>query len=228
MEPNNVWTPEEDAKITQMKAEGKTAQEIASALGRSFSAVNTRWYNLKKAREQGDEKTPETIEKTEGEMSALEKTMSEIITEQKGEIDRLNGAIKDLERSLCKAHEENTRLLDQIGVLTEKAASLESDHQDTATTLAKTEEQLDEALQSGRDTELELKKARERLEALEGDSKIGADLVRDKEATISRMREMIAKKDSKIEELETNLNRATNVALGMAEKFLQSDVAVFN
>jgi hypothetical protein len=41
------WTPEEDARLTQMVAQGKPGRSIATSLRRSLSAVASRKTHLK-------------------------------------------------------------------------------------------------------------------------------------------------------------------------------------
>lgn len=42
------WTPEADAKLLKMHAEGRSASDIGGELGRSVTAVHSRIHNLKK------------------------------------------------------------------------------------------------------------------------------------------------------------------------------------
>ena len=43
---NNAYSPQQDAVIKSMKAEGRSYQEIADNLGRTTESVKKRWYRL--------------------------------------------------------------------------------------------------------------------------------------------------------------------------------------
>ena len=205
------WTDEEDAKLLSMKAEGKSHEEMAAELHKSPDQCKNRLYYLRKVKGKfglTDKTEPAVDEKAEiatkpeetpqeeqkGELNDLEKTMAETITEQKAEIDRLYGDVEDLESSLCKANEENTRLYDQISSLTEKVASLESELQNTATALAQTETALDGEREAMRNVCAELEKAK----AVETDFK---SMVESYAAEAAEYKKRLTEVDRKYEEL---------------------------
>ena len=41
------WTPEEDALLHELKSDGLVLDEIATRLGRSGAAVDSRWYSIR-------------------------------------------------------------------------------------------------------------------------------------------------------------------------------------
>lgn len=208
------WTEEEDAKLLSMKAEGKSHDDMAAELHKSPDQCYKRLYYLKKVKGKygvTDKTEPAAAEKADvttqpeeqkGELNDLEKTMAETITEQKAEIDRLYGDVEDLESSLCKANEENTKLYDQIGTLTEKVASLESELQNTATALAQTETALDEEREAMRNVCAELEKAK----AVETDFK---NMVESYAAEAAEYKKRLAAVDIKYEELSREFSQDT-------------------
>lgn len=48
-EPRRLWTPEEDARLIAMRAEGLSVKQAAAALGRPFRATHLRIYVLRKS-----------------------------------------------------------------------------------------------------------------------------------------------------------------------------------
>lgn len=217
------WTEEATNTFLTMKQEGKTAKEIAAALNTTEQAIYSKTKAMKNKLSQIKNPAKKKDPPKTAELNDLEKVMSETITEQKGEIDRLHGDVKDLERSLCEAHEENTKLLDQIRDLTEKVASLESELLDKASALTSTEEQLDECLGDLQKAKEAYEHTQERLEELENRYKDDTETIYKRDAAIKAFRELIANKDEKIFKLEHDLKRATNIALGITEKFLQNE-----
>lgn len=242
------WTDEQDEKLLSMKAEGMSWDEMAVKLNMDPVQVKNRLYYLKKVKgkfgltdktETDTTPQPEGLthseepqeEEQEGELNDLEKVLAETITEQKAEIDRLQGTVKDLEECLCKAHEENTRLYDQIGTLTEKVASLESELKDTATALEQTENQLDEEREALRNAAAELEKAK----ALEDDFKSMVEtyaaetekykgmyykLDRKYEEMSHEFTEILRGKDDRIAQMEAEDKRLTKLIIGLTEERL--------
>lgn len=245
------WTDEEDAKLLSMKAEGKSHDEMAAELKKTPDQCKNRLYYLRKvkgkfglsdktepsaadqaiARTQPKE-TPQ--EEQKGELNDLEKTMAETITEQKEEIDRLNGDVADLGGSLCLANEENTRLLDQIGTLTEKVASLESEIADTKNALAQTETQLDEERAAMRNVCADLEKAKsleadytsmiEKYAAEAAEYKKRLAAVDMKYEELSReFSEDTVEKNQRIAELEATIERYRNLIIVQAERIMRHE-----
>lgn len=224
------WTKEQDEKLLAMKAEGKSSSEMAIEINKTVEPCDQktaeqcyqRLYYLKKVKGKygvtnATETAPSAAEKAEvttpseglthseeqkGELNDLEKVLAATITEQEAEIDRLRGDVKDLEGGLCQAHEENTRLYDQIGPLTEKVASLESELQNTATALAQTETELDKEREAMRNVCAELEQAK----AAEDDFK---SMVESYAAEAAEYKKRLAAVDMKYEELSREFSQDT-------------------
>lgn len=237
------WTDEEDAKLLSMKAEGKSHEEMAGEFHKTAEQCYNRLYYLQKVKGKygvTDKTEPGAAEKAEattqteetpqeeqkGELNDLEKTMAETITEQKAEIDRLYGDVEDLESSLCKANEENTRLYDQIGSLTEKVASLESELQNTATALAQTETALDEEREAMRNVCAELEKAKaaeaEYQSMIEAYAIVKVELQNRLDENERNYTETLRGKDDRIAQLERENKRLLNLIVGLTEERLES------
>lgn len=226
------WTDEEDAKLLSMKAEGKSHEEMADELKKTPDQCYNRLYYLRKVKGKfglTDKTEPAAAEKAEattkpeetpqeeqkGELNDLEKTMAETITELTSENDDLKGTVADLEGSLCLADDENTRLLDQIGTLTEKVASLESELTDTKNALAQTETALDEEREAMRNVCADLEKAKE---AEAGLTQMVESAVKAKEDYRSRLVEV----NRKYEELSLEYSENSQ-DLSRAIKYLNTE-----
>lgn len=48
------WTEAEEEVLRRMKEQGATAKNIAAALGRSESAIGSKWANLRKSARQAE------------------------------------------------------------------------------------------------------------------------------------------------------------------------------
>ena len=248
---NVKWTDEQDAKLLSMKAEGKTHDEMATEFNKTAEQCYQRLYYLTKVKgkygvtakaETDTTPQPEGLthsegpeppqeEEQEGELNDLEKVLAETVAEQKAEIDQMTGTVKDLEECLCKAHEENTRLYDQIGTLTEKVASLESELMDTATALEQTENQLDKEREAMRNVCAELEQAK----AAEDDFKSMVETYAAKAAEFeerytevdstfaeasSRFVDTLQTKEERIDRLEAENKRLTKLIIGLTEERL--------
>ncbi len=248
---NIMWTTEMDKKLLDMKDAGMNYDAMASEMNLDAKKVQQRLYYLRKVKGKfalADKTEPETgaAEKAEdttqpeeqkGELNDLEKTMAETITEQASEIDNLKGTVKDLEGSLCEAHEENTGLHDQICSLTEKVATLESELQDTKKDgLAKVDEivSLNEKIRSLAEELADIKTALAKAETdldeerdanmndvalLSDEIKKLNDRMKLSEKTFG---EILCKKDEQIALLEANCERYLNLIIGLTEERLSS------
>lgn len=199
MENTKAWTPEEDAKMAQLKAEGKSAKEISEIIGRSFSAVNTRWSYLQRAK--GEPTNPKAPKKQEGELNDLEKVMAEQIKELTERKEQLETEIKDLCDSLEKACAENHDLLEKICKLEDQLVQMDAEATDVKAALAQTEEQRDEAMQDLREVEKRIEK--------------------EDHEQIIHFKNLLCRRDAKIDTLQHELVGVYRTALKLAERCLK-------
>ncbi len=201
MEYNRSWSPEEDAKLTQLKAEGKKAAEIARIIGRSLSSVNCRWSDMQRSKKTDDAPTVAAPEKQEGELNDLEQAMAEQIKELTAKKEQLETEIKDLCDSLEKACAENKALLEKICTLEEALVQRDAEATDARATVALIEEQLDE-------TKNALREAKEKI-------------ANENQDQVDHFRNLLCKRDSKIDALQHELVGVYRTALKLAERCLE-------
>jgi hypothetical protein len=49
---NSKWSPEEDLRLTELKASGASWEEISEEIGRPISGLSYRWGSLRREIEQ--------------------------------------------------------------------------------------------------------------------------------------------------------------------------------
>jgi hypothetical protein len=244
------WTDEEDAKLLSMKSEGKTNDEMASELKKTPVQCYKRLYYMQKVNGKfgiTNKTEPSAVEMAEatnqtdeppkeeqkGDLNDLEKVLSEIINEQKAEIDQLNGCVKDLENKLVDTIDEKTDLQAKIVTLVEDKENLIQELHDTASALEKTEEYLDNEREAMRNASVELEKAKsveddfkrmvESYAAEAEEYKKRLEEVNEKYEKMNReLSVTVHGKDSCIEKLKAENKRLTKLIIDLTEERIAS------
>lgn len=234
------WNAEKEEKLAEFVRAGRTHAEMRAYFGITEKQLTNRLYMMRKKdptlpgghkkshEEQTDEQDAadnqtgeqDAADNQTGELNDLEQVMSETISELKQENDNLKGTIQNLESSLCKANEENTKQKDEICSLTEQVANLKAELHDTAVSLKTTESQLDEANDMLRRALAELKKTKDRLQKTEEYMGEQSSLIENHVETIQNLNLQRNKYAAKIDALEEELHKSNSIVLRLVEKHI--------
>ena len=232
----SCWSAEDLARLKEMKEAGMTARRIAQALGRTEAAIGFQWTQMKKRerasrengaqaaessdRADGEELPAEQSPTGEGTLNGLEQALSEIVSELKTENDALRGEAEDLRQTCVESAERITRLTEENLRLSEEAESLRAELTDTAGALSAAEEDMDELRAELQKVKSVLQRTQRLLEEKEKSYQADTELLYQRGSRLEQMEQLLSAKDTLIERLESQLSRATNVALGVTERLL--------
>lgn len=123
---NKPWTPEDDARLLEMKAAKVREADIASRLGRPFNAVHARYGLLRKEarrkEEREAEKGEEVEEKIEAEVLCAEEVSgggSDAAAEEPEEhayqvVSECATSLKEVEAELRDFKKEELRIMEEL------------------------------------------------------------------------------------------------------------------
>lgn len=194
-----------DFIIKRMMAEGKTQEEIAKKVGCSKKSIANRVEILK--RMSGDTSAAEITEDEEGkkaELNDLEEALAAVMSEQKEEIDYLQGRVRGLEMEV-EARTEEAMEAKRLAVKKEdRIRELECELEGTVDALGVVESSLDEERRAKELLAKELSAAREAVEAKEA-------------AFMSGIHETLARYDARIKEISEERDRYLRLAIRLSE-----------
>ncbi len=218
------WTEEQDKLLLDMKAEGKSFLEMATALQVGEVQVKNRLYYLRKVKgkfglskdesvegktdaESGQSGTPVPTDSEapdKAELNELEEAMAAVISEQKEEIDFLQGRVRGLESEVAARTEEAMEAKRLVVKQEECIAELEGELQGVEDALKIAEESMDEERQQKELLAKELTAAREALESKEA-------------SFMSGIQETLRRYDERIKEISEERDRYLRLALRLSE-----------
>lgn len=223
------WTEEQDELLLEMKTGGKSFLEIAAALQVGEAQVKNRLYYLRKVKgkfglskdgptegrdvegavpyEGTGEKTPSPADDREAakaELNELEETLAAVISEQKEEIDHLQGRVNDLEKEVAARAEEVMEAKRMAVRSSDRIAELEAELKATHEALAAAETAMDEERYAKEALAKELAAARDALDKRQEDS-------------LDEIREALHRYDERIREISEERDRYLRLAIKQAE-----------
>ena len=193
-----------DFIIKRMMAEGKTQEEIAEKVGCSKKSIVDRVAFLKRTGAISVEVKTSGEEEQKAELNELEETLAAVISEQKEEIDYLQGRVRGLESEVTARTEEMMEAKRLAVKKEERIVELESEIQGVKDALGVAEASMDEERLQKELLAKELTAAREALEAKELEC---MDAVRD---TLRRY-------DERIKEISEERDRYLRLAIRLSE-----------
>lgn len=167
-----------------------------------------------------------TAEPKEGEMNDLEKAMSEVITELRGENDNLKGTITDLEDRIGGYQITVQNLSGNLEEAQDRVRQLEDELADTKSALESTESQLDSELANARgyvehaaETESKL---RSTIDKLNEEIRELKEKTEKQDRIIDRMAEAISDHNAQSTEDQQERRRTSEIMMSLIEKFVLS------
>lgn len=193
-----------DFVIKRMMAEGKTQEEIAEKVGCSKKSIVDRVAFLKRTGAISVEAKTSGAEEQKANLNELEETLAAVISEQKEEIDYLQGRARGLEMEV-EARTEEAMEAKRLAVKKEdRIRELECELEGTVDALGVVESSMDEERRAKELLAKELSAAREAVEAKEA-------------AFMSGIHETLARYDARIKEISEERDRYLRLAIRLSE-----------
>ena len=179
------------------------------------------------------EKTIAPGETKEGELNDLEKSMSEIITELRGENDNLKGTIQELNDKIGGYETREQNLTIELAAAQDRVKQLEDELADTKSALESTESQLDSEITNARaaaehGAEME-SRLRSTIMKLEDNERALNEQIETKDRAIERKDKIMESMTQAISVLSDQFtndqkerNRISEVMMKLIEKFVLS------
>lgn len=193
-----------DFVIKRMMAEGKTQEEIAEKVGCSKKSIADRVALLKRTGAISVEVKTSGAEEQKANLNELEETLAAVISEQKEEIDFLQGRVRGLESEVTARTEEMMEAKRLAVKKEERIVELESEIQGVKDALGVAEASMDEERLQKELLAKELTAAREALESREKDCMDG-------------IRDTLARYDARIKEISDERDRYLRLAIRLSE-----------
>lgn len=157
---------------------------------------------------KGEDKTSE-----KNEMNALEEAMSEVITEQKGEIDNLKGLIQTLQDEVGGYQVIEQDLSVKIQAAEERVRELEDMLADANAALESTEHQLDEVTKDARSLAERASRAEDKQIEL-------SEKIKEQNKLIETLVNAVSSHSERAEKKEAEQRRATGIMMAIVEKYV--------
>lgn len=193
-----------DFIIKRMMAEGKTQEEIAEKVGCSKKSIVDRVAFLKRTGAISVEVKTSGAEDQKANLNELEETLAAVISEQKEEIDYLQGRVRGLEMEVAARTEEAMEAKRLAVKKEDRISELASELEGVKEALGVAEASMDEERLQKELLAKELTAAREAVETKE-------------EAFMSGINETLARYDARIKEISDERDRYLRLAIRLSE-----------
>ncbi len=209
---DNIDWAKADYIIRDRRQKGEAFEKIGETLGCHRDTVRNRYKKLveigfiKEDDHACENREEETVADTEkkAELNELEEAMAAVISEQKEEIDFLQGRVRGLESEVAARTEEAMEAKRLVVKQEECIAELEGELQGVEDALKIAEESMDEERQQKELLAKELVAAREALESKEA-------------SFMSGIQETLRRYDERIKEISEERDRYLRLALRLSE-----------